>query len=121
MRFRGNLQRLARGHRPEVPRRNSPAKFNARREAKATRVGIGLHAGLAVTGTIGPAQRKEYTIVGDTVNVAKRREELNKSPGSRLLVSEEVWNTLREKPRARKVGRVRVKGHEATVLPYKVA
>jgi class 3 adenylate cyclase len=100
---------------------NELARFNAGRDGEPTRVGMGLHAGLAVTGTIGSAQRKEYTIVGDTVNVAKRIEELNKSLGSRLLVSEEVWGALPSKPKAEKVGRVRVKGHEATVLLYKVA
>ena len=55
------------------------------------------------------------------MNVAKRIEEMNKTLGSRLLVSEEAWEGLRSKPRAEKVGRVRVKGHEATVLLYKVA
>ena len=84
-------------------------------------MGIGLHPGYAVTGTIGSARRKEYTFLGDTVNVAKRIEELNKSLGSRLLVSEEVWSALHSKPKAEKVGRVRVKEHEATVLLYKVA
>jgi len=101
---------------------NLLGRFNASRPDEPTRVGIGLHAGLAVTGTIGSAQRKEYTIVGDTVNVAKRIEELNKSFGSRLLVSEEVWNELATKPRvSRKVGRVRVKGREAPILLYQVA
>jgi class 3 adenylate cyclase len=101
---------------------NELAKFNAGRAGEATRVGIGLHAGYAVTGTIGSAQRKEYTIVGDTVNVAKRIEELNKTLGSRLLISGDVWKALHTKPRLfRKVGRVRVKGHEAPVLLYRVA
>ena len=101
---------------------NELARFNEGRAGEGTRVGIGLHAGDAVTGTIGSAQRKEYTIVGDTVNVAKRIEELNKTLGSRLLVSEEVWKSLQTKPRqSRKVGRVRVKGHEASVLLYQVA
>ncbi|HVO40231.1 MAG TPA: adenylate/guanylate cyclase domain-containing protein [Spirochaetia bacterium] len=101
---------------------NQLGRFNASRPDEPTRVGIGLHAGLAVTGTIGSAQRKEYTIVGDTVNVAKRIEELNKSFGSRLLVSEEVWNELATKPRvSKKVGRVRVRGREAPILLYQVA
>ncbi len=98
------------------------AKFNARRGGERTRVGIGLHAGAAVTGTIGSAQRKEYTIVGDTVNVAQRIEQMNKPLGSRLLISEEVWNKLSTRPRTTvKVGRVRMKGRVAPVLLYRVA
>jgi class 3 adenylate cyclase len=101
---------------------NELARFNAQRGGEATRVGIGLHSGMAVTGTIGSAQRKEYTIVGDTVNVAKRIEEMNKSLGSRLLVSEEVWNKLATKPKtSEKLGQIRMKGREAPVLLYKVA
>ena len=101
---------------------NRLGHFNAGRKGEPTRIGIGLHAGYAVTGTIGSAQRKEYTIVGDTVNVAKRIEQLNKTLGSRLLISEQVWNALSTKPKlAKKVGRVRVKGHEAPILLYQVA
>jgi adenylate cyclase len=101
---------------------NELARFNAQRGGEVTQVGIGLHSGMAVTGTIGSAHRKEYTIVGDTVNVAKRIEEMNKSLGSRLLVSEEVWNKLATKPKtSEKLGQIRMKGREAPVMLYKVA
>ena len=101
---------------------NELARFNARRGGDPTRVGIGLHAGSAITGTIGSAQRREYTIVGDTVNVARRIEEMTKPLSSRLLVSEEVWSRLLTKPRSMtRIGRVRVKGREAPVMLYRVA
>lgn len=87
-------------------------------------IGIGLHAGEAVSGNVGSALRKQYSITGNVVILASRIEQLNKHFGSQILVSGEVLAAADAGERARShesLGPVRVKGREAPIEIYRLA
>ena len=62
------------------------------------RIGIGINTGLVIAGTIGGAGKLEFTLIGDAVNVAARVEQLTKTTGDAILLTQQCVDALASRP-----------------------
>lgn len=94
--------------------------YNVERQAEghpSIRIGIGLHTGSVMLGTVGEVERMQGTVISDAVNVAARLEGLTKTYGASIIISEQTLRCLEDPTRYhfRFVDKVQVKGKRDAV------
>lgn len=99
---------------------NSVKEYNEARSRAGYReisLGIGIHTGQLMLGTIGETSRMETTVISDAVNVAARLEDLTKTYGSSIIISRELFNKLDDTSNlsSRSLGDATVKGKSKSI------
>jgi adenylate cyclase len=96
------------------------AEFNSeRKEGPTLRIRIGINSGKAVAGEIGSINKKEYTVLGDTVNTASRLESSVAKPGM-VVIGENTYEATKQFFECKSMGKATLKGKSNEVAVYEV-
>ena len=84
-------------------------------------IGIGIHTGEVILGEVGSPDHKDFTAIGDTVNLAARIESITKEKKVGILVSESSWKECKADFNFKSLGRVTVRGKKKAVKVFTVS
>ncbi len=89
-------------------------------EEKQLAIGCGLNTGIMTVGNMGSQNRKNYTLMGDSVNLGARLESANKFYNTNILISEYTYERVKDSIIARELDYIRVKGKTEPVRIYEL-